>query len=377
MKDWLNAENLFSGITDLEEDFLAQAIYIDDEKKLKALRSKKKPLIFRPLFLKIAAVILCFTIVAASVIFGKINKNNISNYTGNNVFSSKNNSLENEKSSSSKESSSSKKSDSSKSQKSSSSSKRQETFSSSEEENCYTSYYYDEYDEPYYEYYPEESSSSQPEANYYIDSIDKLNFYAVKKTIEECGAVLPVSKSKAVAAKPLGGKLKPAEILPLSKSTVFYEIDRNTVFNITMEIYFTIILNDPNGFLAKKLGGTGEVEVVVTENNLDNMITFKRGDKYYSCLWNSGGLSQGPTERRVSFSSHKFISGYNVVKNLGEPTIRFNLLFNNSKIVGFNVSGGVAEENVIPDNVTFVEDFCVVMYVKRNFTIEQLEKIFN
>ena len=245
------------------------------------------------------------------------------------------------------------------------------------EENCYTSYYYDEYDEPYYEYYPEESSSSQPEANYYIDSIDKLNFYAVKKTIEECGAVLPVSKSKAVAAKPLGGKLKPAEILPLSKYTVFYEIDRNTVFNITMEIYFTIILHDPNGFLAKKLGGTGEVEVVVTENNLDNIITFKRGDKYYSCLWNSGGLSQGPTERRVSFSSHKFISGYNVVKNLGEPTIRFNLLFNNSKIVGFNVSGGVAEENVIPDNVTFVEDFCVVMYVKRNFTIEQLEKIFN
>lgn len=55
------------------------------------------------------------------------------------------------------------------------------------------------------------------------------------------------------------------------------------LFEITMAAYFNIKLNNPNGFLAQKLGGTGKVEVAITKNNFKDLITFKRGEKYYSC----------------------------------------------------------------------------------------------
>ena len=66
------------------------------------------------------------------------------------------------------------------------------------------------------------------------------------------------------------------------------------------------------GFLAQKLGGTGSVEVVITQNSFSNMITFKKGERYYSCLQTS------LTEKAMSFSSHKYVNGFKLVENFDQ-----------------------------------------------------------
>ena len=90
----------------------------------------------------------------------------------------------------------------------------------------------------------------------------------------------------------------------------YYEIDPNERFRITKVIAFQIGLTDPEGFLAKRLG-TGIVDVVITESNLEIMITFHAHGKYYTCLMNGGGKTN------YQFSTHKYIEGFNIVKNFG------------------------------------------------------------
>ena len=128
-------------------------------------------------------------------------------------------------------------------------------------------------------------SSSITTENVKINSLDKLNFYAVKKAIAENGVVLLSNLAQKPKVTTLANN-KGFKLLNLANSTAT-SINANSTFTITMYSYFTITLNDTKGFLAQKLGGTGAVEVVITRNNFNNMITFKKGERYYSCLQTS------------------------------------------------------------------------------------------
>ena len=58
---------------------------------------------------------------------------------------------------------------------------------------------------------------------------------------------------------------------------------------------------------------------VVTKNNIDDlgeMITFKREEKYYTCLANGGDYNPDSNKSSSEFSSHKYIDGFNIIKNL-------------------------------------------------------------
>ena len=215
-------------------------------------------------------------------------------------------------------------------------------------------------------------SSSNPnaiETNYYIDSIDKINFYSAKKIISE-KSLLPIG---------MNCNYNP-NIISLSKVYAEYPIDRNKVFTITMATYFTIELNDEKGFLAQKLGGTGIVEVVVTENDIDvmgQMITFKREEKYYTCFANGGDYDPDSNKRSREFSSHKYIVGFNIVKNLEQENYKFTVHYDGSKVIGFECAPfHSVPTNYVVDDVTFIEDFCVVIYAKQTFTIDELEVYF-
>ncbi len=221
---------------------------------------------------------------------------------------------------------------------------------------------------------PSNSVSSNPpvvNTNYYIDSVDKINFYSAKKIINE-KSLLPIGMDFR--------KYSMTNILPLSNIYVEYPIDRNKVFTTTMVTYFTIELNDEKGFLAQKLGGTGLVEVVVTNNNIDDMgamITFKREEKYYTCLRNGGGYDFDTSLTRAEFSSHKYIEGFNIVKNFEQENYKFTVRYEGSKVVGFECAPfSSTPKNYVADDVTFIEDFCVVLYTKQTFTIDELEMYF-
>ncbi len=209
------------------------------------------------------------------------------------------------------------------------------------------------------------------ETNYLIDSIDKINFYSAKKIINE-KTLLPMGISDNVFSTP--------QIVFLNKTYAEYPIDRYKVFTATMVTYFTIELNDEKGFLAQQLGGTGVVEVVVTENDIEDMeqmITFKRNNKYYTCFIND--QHNDPNSNKVSrgFSSHKYIDGFNIIKNFEQENYKFTVHYDGSKVVGFECAPfNSMPTNYVADDITFVEDFCVVLYTKQTFTIDELEVYF-
>ncbi len=219
--------------------------------------------------------------------------------------------------------------------------------------------------------YPSTVVPSDPpviETNYNIDSIDKINFYSAKKIISE-NSLFPIGMSNNVFSTP--------KIIFLNNTYTENPIDRNKIFTTTMVTYFTIELNDEKGFLAQKLGGTGLVEVVVTQNNIDDlgqMITFKREEKYYTCFANGGDYDPDSNKSSSEFSSHKYIDGFNIIKNLEQENYRFTVHYDGSKVIGFECAPfHSVPTNYVVDDVTFIEDFCVVLYTKQTFTIDELE----
>ena len=209
------------------------------------------------------------------------------------------------------------------------------------------------------------------ETNYFIDSIDKINFYSAKKIISD-KSLFPLGMSADAFTAP--------NALLLNNTYAEYPIDRNKVFTATMVTYFTIELNDEKGFLAQKLGGTGLVEVVITKNNIDDlgeMITFKREEKYYTCLKNGGGYDTDTNITNSDFSSHKYIEGFNIVKNKLQYNFKFTVYYEGSKVIGFECAPfGNTSFEYKTDDVTFIEDFCIVLYTKQTFTIDELEVYF-
>lgn len=212
------------------------------------------------------------------------------------------------------------------------------------------------------------NNSSQNENDFVIDSIDKINFYSAKKILNDTSLF------------PFGTNLEN----PTSQNNVLlsnnyhkYPIDRDKVFTVTMVTYFTIKLNNPEGFLAKKLGGTGIVEVVVTENNMEDisqMITFKRGEKYYSCIINGENLDLDSKRMCRSFSSHKYIDGFNIIKNFDQKNYEFIVTYEGTRVLDFEcVPFKSASSKYKPDDITFIEDNSVVIFTQQNFTIDQLE----
>ena len=210
------------------------------------------------------------------------------------------------------------------------------------------------------------------EINYNIDSIDKINFYSAKKIISE-NSLFPLGMCNDLSSSP--------RIMMLNKTYTENPIDRNKIFTTTMVTYFTVELNDEKGFLAQKLGGTGLVEIVVTENDVEDMgqmITFKRDDNYYTCFMNGQHNDRDSDKVSREFSSHKYIEGFNIVKNLEQENYKFIVHYEGSKVVGFEcASFHSVPTKYVADDVTFVEDFCVVLYTKQTFTIDELEVYFN
>ena len=208
------------------------------------------------------------------------------------------------------------------------------------------------------------------EINYNIDSIDKINFYSAKKIISE-NSLFPIGMRNNVSS---------SKIIMLNKTYTENPIDRNKIFTTTMVTYFTVELNDEKGFLAQKLGGTGLVEVVVTENDMEDMgqmITFKREDHYYTCFMNGQRKDMDSNKISREFSSHKYVEGFNIVKNLEQENYKFIVHYEGSKVIGFECAPfHSVPTKYVADDVTFIEDFCVVLYTKQTFTIDELEVYF-
>ena len=207
--------------------------------------------------------------------------------------------------------------------------------------------------------------------NVKINSLDKLNFYAVKKAIAENGTVLLSGSSGKPKAAALANRLN-FGLLNLAGPAVT-DINPDSEFTITMYSYFTVTLNDTGGFLAQKLGGTGSAEVVITRNSFNNMITFKKGERYYSCLQTS------LTEKAMSFSSQKYVNGFKLVENYEKENYEYTVYFEDDRVIGINCGRfeGNGGYKYVADDIKLNGNFCFVIHKKQSFTAEQLEGLFS
>lgn len=219
--------------------------------------------------------------------------------------------------------------------------------------------------------YSENISDRITSENVKINSLDKLNFYAVKKAIAEGGPVLLSDTFAKPQATPLAN-YKRFGLLNLASPAVT-DINPNQAFTITMYSYFTAAINDTSGFLAQKLGGTGSVEVVITRNSFNNMITFKKGERYYSCFQTS------LTDKAMSFSSQKYVSGFKLIENYAEENYEYTVYFEGDKVIGINCGRfeGNGNYKYVADDIKLNGNLSFVIHKKQTFTAEQLESLFS
>lgn len=202
-----------------------------------------------------------------------------------------------------------------------------------------------------------------------IDSLDKLNFYAVKEAIAQYYQPTARAVGTPQASAMLDRKSLPS-VSPMGYTAEI--LSPNDAFTITMYSYFTISLDDPNGFLAQKLGGTGTVEVVITRNSFNNMITFKRGERYYSCF------QTAETNKGMTFSTRKYVKGFLLIENDDQENYEYTVYFDGDRVLGMNCVRLYSEVRYqyVPDSIRLDGNFSFVIHKTERFTAEQLEALF-
>lgn len=169
---------------------------------------------------------------------------------------------------------------------------------------------------------------------------------------------------------------QPESSKPDNQLIYYYELDPNEVFTIYQVIYFQTELTDENGFLASKIG-TGIIDVVITDNNLEPMITFKNGDKYYSCCINGSG------PQYEEYSTHKYIEGFYLVKNMEQDNYSFTVTYSTSpfdketKTVTSLVCNSYKNGGPNADGELPIMSKTHVLTESADFTIADLEAYFN
>ena len=206
-----------------------------------------------------------------------------------------------------------------------------------------------------------------------IESLDMLNYYSAMRVLGDGDAQLSVSLSpdgtRLLSATAAADKGEDGGV-----RIYYYEFDPGELFTIAKASFCQIELKDEQGFLASKIG-VGVVDVVITENSLEPMITFKNGDRYFSCIADGAGINS------MNFSPLKYIDGFYLVKNLEQANYKFDVSFEGDEISGvkcsyFSGASGDSVGAVQADIIEFLEESCNASSVKGSFTIDDLEEYF-
>lgn len=242
----------------------------------------------------------------------------------------------------------------------------------------------------------------QGDGEFTIRSADMINYYAAVRLLAQQSAMTPAAMTKGgyqvrlldhmvpdetdppqiMPPPPSVGEGKDKEEVPLPPDTqgpavtnpatrptdpeediYYYEISPEDTFYVS-EVYFFRIEVPEDSYLAGKVGA-GTVDVVISDALWDDfMITFKNGENYFSCLTN------GYSPDDMDFSTHKYIQGYNVVKNFQQENASFHVSFGPEGQVWY------FDENDYPNGTFPVLGQTYVAEVETYFTIDDLEAYF-
>ena len=221
-----------------------------------------------------------------------------------------------------------------------------------------------------------------------ITSIDELNYYTAKRVIMEeyslafgngsVPSVISVDMPKVekvfADVQALSNKGEPEDE---KEDKVYYEMDPSWDYAVNKVTYFRIELKNPEGFLAKRLGGTGDAEVVIIESaSIEPMITFKKGEHYYSCLLNS------EQDGVMEFVTSKYIDGFRIVKETSGIYFSFFAKTAGKMITMLDCDFGYAfDPDVVwdteADRISVYKDTTRILKVEASFKIWEIEAFFN
>ena len=240
-----------------------------------------------------------------------------------------------------------------------------------------------------------------------INSIDKVNYFSAIRILK--GVTKPISQSlvggnygitplsfgydtdrledtpETETDNPDATDGPPVTVTPdppapdIYEDIYYYAFDPEQPFYFSKVYLFQIELTDETGFLASKLG-TGIVDVVITQHKYDwdeDLITFRNGENYYSCLSDGWGYNPENGARQWDFSTHKYVEGFYFVKNLSQENYAFYIDMNPAgQVTSFECreaqNGGYRPDQ----NVKIVSD-TVTSAKGGSFTIAELEEYFN
>ena len=158
----------------------------------------------------------------------------------------------------------------------------------------------------------------------------------------------------------------------------YYALDPNEAFFINMVSFFKIELTDENGFLASQLG-LGVVDVVITEDCIwgDSLITFRKGDKFFSCLSNGWHSNRDTGGWQWDFSTHKYVEGFFIVKNFEQENHAFYIDMDAAgQAVAFQCMGA-QNGGYRPDQNVQIVSATEISNESGIFTVAELEEYFN
>ncbi|MBE6973999.1 MAG: hypothetical protein E7436_00685 [Ruminococcaceae bacterium] len=238
-----------------------------------------------------------------------------------------------------------------------------------------------------------------------ISGLDQLNYYAAVRVI--AGTPMPTVQSASCGRHeitllttgsstdekeeppmpeitlPAEGETTPSVPAP-SKPPVpdediyYYALDPNEPFYINKVTMFQIELTDENGFLASKLG-LGVVDVVITEECIwgESLLTFRRGENFYSCLTNGWSYIRETGGQLWDFSTHKYVEGFFIVKNIAQENYGFYIEMDaQGQAIAFRCRESENGGDRVDQNVKVVSS-TVISTEGGSFTVAELEDYFN
>jgi hypothetical protein len=187
-----------------------------------------------------------------------------------------------------------------------------------------------------------------------IDSLDKLNYYSGLRALD---GELGLKSAK-------GTYSFSTRSLSLAPSGAFFS--PNDEFEITMASFFCLTLDENDGYLYDRFG-EGKIYVVATKNNFADMITFRKGNDFYTCL------ASEEQDGRMVFTSERYAVGFGIAEQTeGE---RFAALVNLGgeypQSLTLRGLDGEAEYNIelLRGSYAFSDDVTIL-------TVNELEKYY-
>lgn len=234
----------------------------------------------------------------------------------------------------------------------------------------------------------------------FINSLDKLNYYAARKTVDDYLADKAVKTNawgtlysgEATVDSDYGEDVSDAPEYSDSTETdtasaqrpqntetkVYYDLYDWGEFTINRTIYFQIELSDETAFLGAHLG-TGIVEVAISMGDIHddlNMITFRNGDNFFSCMYHGYyGINEDTHAEKYAFAAYRFIEGFYYVKDLQYEHYEFHIEVGTAGDAVFRCDYRATGDENEPATVVENSTYCIDKEV--TYTIEELEAYFN